>query len=182
MTSSPTPPSSSDRRRRRTVPRGSAAALALGAAGVVAGAVLASTLSATAATTPPSPTPAAPSGTTDGARPGHPAETVVTDAATVASIKSSVLAKYPGATIQRYETDSTGAYEAHVTTAAGKQLHVELSKTFAITGERAGRGPGGPGGRHGHSSTDPAHEAAESPAHAAEEKAQDDSTSGTTTG
>ena len=38
---------------------------------------------------------------------------------TAAKVKAAALAKYPGATIQRVETDSDGVYEAHVVTKAG---------------------------------------------------------------
>ncbi|HVK23727.1 MAG TPA: PepSY domain-containing protein [Actinokineospora sp.] len=54
--------------------------------------------------------------------------------------KAAALAKYPGATIQRVETDSDGVYEAHLTTPDGKRVTVEMDKSFAITGEEAGRG------------------------------------------
>lgn len=51
--------------------------------------------------------------------------------------KAAALAKYPGATIQRVETDSDGVYEAHLTTADGKRVTVELDQNFAVTGEEA---------------------------------------------
>ncbi len=107
-------------------------------------------------------------------------ETPVTDTAVVNKVKAAVLAKYAGATLDKVESTDTG-YEAHVTTKAGARLYVDLSKTFAITAAHEGRGgPGGRRGPHGRSNTDPAHEAAESPEHAAEEKA-DDANAGTTT-
>jgi hypothetical protein len=65
------------------------------------------------------------------------------------------------------EADSTGGYEARITTKAGGELRVTLDKAFAITASEAG------GGHDGRSNSDPAHEAKESPAHAAEEKARD---------
>lgn len=52
--------------------------------------------------------------------------------------KAAALAKYPGATIQRVETDSDGVYEAHLTTADGKRVTVEMDKDFAVTGEESG--------------------------------------------
>jgi hypothetical protein len=51
--------------------------------------------------------------------------TKVTDAAT---------AKYPDATIERVETDSDGVYEAHIVTADGERLIVQVGEDFAITG------------------------------------------------
>jgi len=47
-------------------------------------------------------------------------------------------AKYPGATIQRVETDSAGVYEAHLVTADGNRVTVELDANFNVTGEEAG--------------------------------------------
>jgi hypothetical protein len=99
----------------------------------------------------------------DGRGPGGPgpgpAETPLTG--TVADkVRAAALAKYPGATIERLETDSDGDYEAHLTTKAGEHLVVEVDKAYAVTGtEQGGRGhggPGGPGGRHGHGPDDPA--------------------------
>lgn len=52
--------------------------------------------------------------------------------------RAAALAKYPGATIQRVETDSDGVYEAHLTTADGKRVTVELDKDFTVTGEETG--------------------------------------------
>jgi hypothetical protein len=51
--------------------------------------------------------------------------------------KAAALAKYPGATIQRVETDSDGVYEAHLITADGKRVTVEMDKDFKVTGEEA---------------------------------------------
>jgi hypothetical protein len=53
---------------------------------------------------------------------------------TLAKVKAAVLAKYPGATFNRVETDSDGVYEAHITTSAGDNITVELDKAYAITG------------------------------------------------
>src|SRR5829696_8993259 len=40
--------------------------------------------------------------------------------------RAAALAKYPGATIQRVETDSDGVYEAHLVTADGNRVTVEM--------------------------------------------------------
>jgi hypothetical protein len=113
---------------------------ALVAGGIVAGAILAGTLTANAETTP-TPSPASPGA----AAPSRPAETPLTG--DVASkVRAAVLAKYPGATIDRLETDSDGTYEAHLTTAAGERLTAEVDKSYAVTGTEAG-GRGGHGGR-----------------------------------
>lgn len=44
---------------------------------------------------------------------------------TAAHVKAAALAKSPGATIQRVETDSDGVYEAHVVTKAGVETIIE---------------------------------------------------------
>jgi hypothetical protein len=122
------------------------------AAGVVAGGVLAASLTASAET---SPSPSTGS-TSDTARPhgdGNPAHSQRSDEKlltgdTADKVKAAALAKYPGATIERVESDSDGVYEAHLVTAAGAHVTVEVDKAFKVTGTEA-HGPGGPGG-HGH--------------------------------
>ena len=137
-------------------------AAALVAAGLVAGGVLASGMAANAAddssnssnsssstssgsssTAPARPTNPHPG---DTSKPQRGDETLLTGD-TAQSVKDAVLAKYPGATFVRVETDSDGVYEAHITKADGTATTVELDKSFAVTGEEAG-GPGGgaPGG------------------------------------
>jgi hypothetical protein len=53
-------------------------------------------------------------------------------------VEAAVLAKYPGATIVRTETngDSSAPYESHITTSAGKELEVLVSKDFKIVDAR----------------------------------------------
>ena len=127
---------------------------ALVAAGVVAGGVLAGTLSASADTGT-----SAAAGTTgsyagapsdaprhvDESKSQRPDEHLLTGD-TAAKVRAAALAKYPGATILRVETDSDGVYEAHLTTTAGKRVTVEVDKSFAVTGEESA--PAG-GTRHG---------------------------------
>ena len=62
---------------------------------------------------------------------------------TADKVRAAALAKYPKATIQRVETDSDGVYEAHIVTADGQQLIVEVGKDFAVTGTDTGGGRGG---------------------------------------
>ena len=58
-----------------------------------------------------------------------------------------MLAEYPGATIERTETDAGGVYESHIVTADGERLTVLVDEDFAVTGtETGGRGGRGPGG------------------------------------
>jgi hypothetical protein len=114
------------------------AASALLLAGFGGGAVLAATGSADAATGSSS------SSTTS--NDGHSGETALTGT-TAAKVKAAALAKYPGATIERVETDSDGVYEAHLTTKAGDHVEVQVDKSFAVTGTETGGG-------HGHDSDD----------------------------
>jgi hypothetical protein len=72
---------------------------------------------------------------------GHAGETPLTGT-TAAKVKAAALAKYPGATIVRLETDSDGVYEAHITTTAGKDVIVQVGKDFAVTGTQTGGGHG----------------------------------------
>ena len=53
---------------------------------------------------------------------------------TKTKVEAAVLAKYPGATVVRTETngDGTAPYESHITTSAGKELEVHVSKAFAV--------------------------------------------------
>jgi len=125
---------------------------ALVAGGVVAGGILAGTLTASATDTP-TPTATATNQAPSNPDPGDPSkpqrsdETLLTGR-TAAKVKAAVLAKYPGATVVRVETDSDGGYEAHITKADGTEVAIEVDKSFAVTGEEQG-GPGGPGGHHG---------------------------------
>jgi uncharacterized membrane protein YkoI len=97
-----------------------AGALLLG--GIGAGATLASTAGAFAADE---------TGTSSASTKSN--ETALTGA-TADKVKAAALAKYPGATVNRVETDSDGVYEAHVTTKAGDDVTVEIDKSFTVTG------------------------------------------------
>jgi hypothetical protein len=133
---------------------------ALVAAGIAGGVILAGTVSANAATTTPS--PSATNGTTGGTgqtAPQHPtgdqsksqrSDEKLLTGDTAAKVKAAALAKYPNATIQRVETDSDGVYEAHVVTAAGDWVIVQVGKDFTVTGTQQ-HGQGGPdNGPRGH--------------------------------
>ncbi len=140
------PPSNAPRR---------AGAVALVAGGLIAGGVLTSAISATAdsdagsgsSTEAPSDTtrPTRPDGAVDESQSLRPDEELLTgDVA--AAVQTAALAAYPDATILRVETDSDGVYEAHLVTADGERVTVEMGEDYVITGEEA-MGPGGPGGR-----------------------------------
>jgi hypothetical protein len=122
------------------------------ASGLVAGGVLAGSMTANAATggsatpsTPPTAgTQAPPSNPNPGdlSKPQRSDEQLLTGD-TAAKVRAAALAKYPGATVQRVETDSDGAYEAHIVS-GGKPLIVQVGKDFAVTGTQTmGQGPGG---------------------------------------
>ena len=53
-------------------------------------------------------------------------------------VEAAVLAEYSGATIVRTETngDSAAPYESHITTSAGKELEVLVSKDFEVVDAR----------------------------------------------
>jgi uncharacterized membrane protein YkoI len=68
---------------------------------------------------------------------GPGAETALTGD-TKSKVEAAVLAKYPGATIERTETNAFGSapYESHITTSAGTELEVHVSKDFAVLDAR----------------------------------------------
>lgn len=122
------------------------------ASGLVAGGILAGSMTANAATSATTPTAPPAAGSTRGgpmsphpgdlSQPQRPDETLLTGD-TAAKVRAAALAKYPGATVQRVETDSDGVYEAHVVS-GGKQLVVQVGKDFTVTGTQTmGPGPGG---------------------------------------
>jgi hypothetical protein len=130
-------------------------ALVLGGFG--AGAALAVTSSASASSDAASGTNGSSNGTGEAPRSFDPSKSIRSDehlltGTTAAKVRAAALAKYPRATIQRVETDSDGVYEAHIVTSGGKEVTVQVGKSFKVTGVDQGHGPGGgPGdGRHGH--------------------------------
>jgi hypothetical protein len=120
---------------------------AIGAGGLLVGALLAGSLTASAADTT-STTGAANQSATHGPRSGgnvdesksqRPDEHLLTGD-TASKVRAAALAKYPGATVLRVETDSDGVYEAHLTTTSGERVTVEVDKAFKVTGEESGHG------------------------------------------
>jgi poly(3-hydroxybutyrate) depolymerase len=118
--------------------------------GLVAGAILAGSLTANAATPTPTPTAASSTATTadpapptnpnpgDPSKPQRSDETLLTGD-TAAKVKAAALAKYPGATIVRIETDSDGVYEAHIES-GGTPMIVQVGSDFTVTGTQTGGG------------------------------------------
>jgi hypothetical protein len=83
-------------------------------------------------------------------------ETVLTgDTAT--KVREAALAKVPGGTIVRVETDADGegTYEAHMTDANGNPVTVYVDASFDVVSVESG----GPGGHGRHSSADASHSA-----------------------
>ena len=125
-----------DRFGSRRLKQGIAAG-ALVAAGVGVGATIATTSVASAAT-PTSTT----STSVDESKSQRSDEHLLTgDNAT--KVREAALAKYPGATVQRVETDSDGVYEAHIVTTAGEHVIVQVGADFTVTGTQSGGGHGG---------------------------------------
>jgi hypothetical protein len=113
---------------------------ALVGSGLLAGGVLASTVAAGADTaTPSAESSQSAERSLDESKPQRADEELLTgDTAT--KVREAALAKYPGATIQRLETDSDGVYEAHLVTADGQRVTVEVGEDFAVTGTEEGPG------------------------------------------
>jgi hypothetical protein len=75
-----------------------------------------------------------------------PGETLLTDG-TASKVRQAALAKVPGATVIRVETDTGGSpYEAHLQKSDGSQVTVKVDKGFNATAVQNGfgSGPGGP--------------------------------------
>jgi hypothetical protein len=124
-----------------------AAGVALVLAGFGAGAALAATGSASAATDAVSSKVTESASRLDPTKSIRPDEHLLTGT-TATKVRDAALAKYPNATVQRVETDSDGVYEAHIVTASGEQVTVQVDEDFTVTGTQTG-GPGGPGGPAG---------------------------------
>jgi hypothetical protein len=80
-----------------------------------------------------------PRGNGDESRSQRPDEQLLTGD-TAAKVREAALARYPGATVLRVETDSDGVYEAHLTTSDGQRVTVEVDRSFTVTGEESGHG------------------------------------------
>lgn len=120
------------------------AALSLVAAGMVGGGVIAGTVAANAAgsTTSPTTSTATTQDSADQSKSQRSDEKLLTGT-DATKAKAAALAAYPGATIQRVETDSDGVYEAHIVTRDGQDLIVAMDKNFAVTGTDTHDGHGG---------------------------------------
>ena len=117
------------------------AALIVGANAIVGGTN--STATSTSGTQGTTGTQGPPSGAPGAVPPGF--GTPVTGA-TLAKVKAAATAKYPG-TVERAFKLSDGSYEVHVFKKDGSEVHVLVSKTFAVTGVQAGGPPSGAAGQ-----------------------------------
>jgi hypothetical protein len=123
------------RRRRKTL-AGAVAAVAV--AGLLAGCGSSSSTPSTASATPAAATSSSPQGVPPGMG------TTVTGAA-ADKAKAAATAKYPG-TVERVEQLSDGSYLVHVMRTSGGEVHVKVSKDFAVTGTQSGPPAGANGG------------------------------------
>jgi hypothetical protein len=116
---------------------------AIAAGGLLVGGLLAGTLTAGAADTTTSTagqnaaSGQRAGGTVDESKSQRPDEQLLTGD-TASKVRAAALAKHPGATVLRVETDSDGVYEAHLETTDGQRVTVEVDKAFKVTGEESG--------------------------------------------
>jgi len=75
-----------------------------------------------------------------GGPPRQADETLLTGE-TASKVQAAALARVPGGTIERLETDGDGhaAYEAHMTNADGDRVTVYVNAQFEVVGVEAGR-------------------------------------------
>jgi hypothetical protein len=119
-------------RRSRKALAGAAATLALG--GLIAGCGSSNTTTAT---------PAAATSSAASATQGTPPALGKTATGAAADkAKAAALAKYPG-TVERVMQLSDGSYVVHVMRSSGGEVHVKVSKAFAVTGLEQGPAGGG---------------------------------------
>ena len=78
-----------------------------------------------------------PRGNVDESKSQRPDEHLLTGD-TASKVRAAALARYPGATVLRVETDSDGVYEAHLIAKSGQRVTVEVDKSFKVTGEESG--------------------------------------------
>lgn len=129
-----------------------ATTMAASAADNTPSAATTSTSTTDSGTSAPDPSKAAPGGTVDESKSVRPDEHLLTGT-DAEKATAAALAKYPGATIQRVETDSAGVYEAHLVTTDGQRLIVQMDASFTVTGNETPTAPTGDATHRGPSST-----------------------------
>ena len=118
------------------------AAVAVGAAAIAGAATSNNTTAGTAAPGYAPPQGAGPQGgPPPGARQHKPETPLTGDVAS--KVRAAALAKVPGGTIERVETDSDhgSPYEAHVRKSDGTELEVLVNKSFEVTAVNTMRHP-----------------------------------------
>ena len=129
---------------RRTIATMTAAAC-LGSAGWA----LASSSNSSSSTTGTSATQTAIAASTTTTPQGQPPRQTEVTGDAAAKIKAAVLAKVPGATIDRVEQDAQG-YHAHITKSDGTRATARVNAQFEVTSvDAGGGGRGGPAGQGG---------------------------------
>jgi len=118
--------------RRTATTAAALGALALGGSALAGAATTNTTGSSTTATPSGGPPSGKPAGRHVGAN-GQREQAL--DAATAAKVKAAALAKVPGATFERTETDVDhgSPYEAHLRKSDGTELEVLVNKSFEVT-------------------------------------------------
>jgi len=118
--------------RRTATTAAALGALALGGSALAGAATTNTTGSSTTATPSGGPPTGKPPGRHVGAN-GQREQAL--DAATAAKVKAAALAKVPGATFERTETDVDhgSPYEAHLRKSDGTELEVLVNKSFEVT-------------------------------------------------
>jgi hypothetical protein len=116
--------------RRTATTAAALGALALGGSALAGAATTNTTTNGSATTAKPPGNP--PAGRHVGAN-GKQEQAL--DAATAAKVKAAALAKVPGATVERVETDVDhgSPYEAHLRKSDGTELEVLVNQTFQVT-------------------------------------------------
>jgi hypothetical protein len=134
-----------DRKQHRTMRVVAAVALALGVAGGsygIAGAASSSGSSSGSGVLPAalSADAAQPAAQPRGWGPQRSDETLLTGA-TASKVRAAAVAKEPGATVSRVETDADGhaAYEVHMVRSDGTLVTVYVDEQFDVVGEETGR-------------------------------------------
>ena len=122
-------------RMTRLVATGAVAVgLGAGSYGIASAASGSSTTTTTTTTSAPSGAPAAPPGGRSAAHPwgGQRSDETPLTGDALAKVKAIALAKVPGGTVIRVETDADGnaAYEAHMTGSDGAPVTVYVDKNF----------------------------------------------------
>jgi uncharacterized membrane protein YkoI len=122
----------------RLISRTATTVAALGALALGGSAIAGAATSSNSTSTPPSQGSAAsaPAGKPAGRHVGaNGKQEQALDAATGAKVKAAALAKVPGATVERVETDVDhgSPYEAHLVKSDGTHLEVLVNDSFAVT-------------------------------------------------